>query len=492
MVSRAFGSEEDVGIIYCDNITVIRKRVSRGFWQIGAVVALVGIVAVLSPVWVDGSDAWGYDDSGPNAALAHTTEDAQGLQAGAVAEAQGDNIAVETLADEEPCDKTENEDAAAENESGADSEGTAEDGPNDYPETTEAEKPAEDVAAEIIKDIEIIIIIEIGEGCDDPCHPDHPHGRYRVVFDGNGATEGEMEDQWFVYGEPQELSPNAFKKSGYRFLFWVDSRWDWLADLVDIIEDALSPQSLLGIYLDGEVVLDLAPEPDEPFVLHAVWKELTHVNINYQVSNHSGGALDRASERINPESGVAEGCTIELSEGYRLVSWTDEEGRVVSTDTVFIPQKEEGLYRETTYTANVEPIVYNISYKLDGGALPSENPQTYTVEDSFVLNRPTRQGYTFQGWTGTDLDRPTKSVAVRRGSTGDREYTAVWSEGQPLFPGGFSFGGLGSLGGLRGLAKTGDGVSLPALGAIVLLAAILLGLSRTARKRAQGTHFLDN
>ena len=56
------------------------------------------------------------------------------------------------------------------------------------------------------------------------------------------------------------------------------------------------------------------------------------------------------------------------------------------------------------------------------------NPATYTIEsDAITLVNPTREGYSFDGWTGTELTEPTKTVTIAKGSTGDRSYTANWT-----------------------------------------------------------------
>ena len=70
--------------------------------------------------------------------------------------------------------------------------------------------------------------------------------------------------------------------------------------------------------------------------------------------------------------------------------------------------------------------VYIIKYNLDGGT--AENPVEYHKDrDAVVIADPVREGYTFLGWTGTDLDTPTKNLTIPAGSYGDREYTANWS-----------------------------------------------------------------
>ena len=84
-----------------------------------------------------------------------------------------------------------------------------------------------------------------------------------------------------------------------------------------------------------------------------------------------------------------------------------------------------------TITANFTKSVisYSITYDYAGGSLPSgkTNPTSYTVEDAFTLNNPTKAGYTFAGWTGSNGTTAQTSVAIAKGSTGDRNYTANWT-----------------------------------------------------------------
>ena len=74
------------------------------------------------------------------------------------------------------------------------------------------------------------------------------------------------------------------------------------------------------------------------------------------------------------------------------------------------------------------PKTYNISYDLDGGT--ATNPATYTVEsDAIRLNNPVKTGYTFTGWSGTGLTGENNmTVTIAKGSTGDRAYTAHYTE----------------------------------------------------------------
>ena len=77
-----------------------------------------------------------------------------------------------------------------------------------------------------------------------------------------------------------------------------------------------------------------------------------------------------------------------------------------------------------TITATFSPISYTISYELDGGTAIG-NPTSYTIEnEAITLVNPTKDGYSFTGWTGTGLTEATTTVTIAKGSTGDMTYTA--------------------------------------------------------------------
>lgn len=90
---------------------------------------------------------------------------------------------------------------------------------------------------------------------------------------------------------------------------------------------------------------------------------------------------------------------------------------------------------DVTVTAVFEPIVYPVTYELDGGSLQGENsnPPEYTIESpSITLKNPTKDGYIFVGWVGTDLTEATTSATIPTGSTGMRSYTAIWKKIIPM------------------------------------------------------------
>lgn len=74
--------------------------------------------------------------------------------------------------------------------------------------------------------------------------------------------------------------------------------------------------------------------------------------------------------------------------------------------------------------------VYKITYDLDGGVLNdgSHNSGSYAeISLPFSLSIPTKDGYEFIGWTGSNGDTPELEVRIPKGTTGNLNYKANWN-----------------------------------------------------------------
>lgn len=96
--------------------------------------------------------------------------------------------------------------------------------------------------------------------------------------------------------------------------------------------------------------------------------------------------------------------------GYTFNGWKSGDTSVTSVSNKY-----------TALKADFTPITYSITYDYAGGSA-TVNPATYTVEDSISLNAPTRSGYKFTGWTGSNT-----AGVINKGTTGDLSFTASWT-----------------------------------------------------------------
>ena len=108
--------------------------------------------------------------------------------------------------------------------------------------------------------------------------------------------------------------------------------------------------------------------------------------------------------------------------GYTWNNWTGDKESTTQTYTFTMPASS------IENTANATIDTYTITYNLDGGTVSEDNPTSYNVETpTFNLHNPTKTGYTFIGWTGSNGDTPEIVVTIAKGSTGDKTYTANFS-----------------------------------------------------------------
>ena len=83
-------------------------------------------------------------------------------------------------------------------------------------------------------------------------------------------------------------------------------------------------------------------------------------------------------------------------------------------------------YASINLEAQYNVITYNISYTLNGGSSSTQLPTTYTTEKTISIPNPTKEGYTFLGWTGLDVPTPTVDYVIPVGSIGNKSYIANW------------------------------------------------------------------
>lgn len=147
------------------------------------------------------------------------------------------------------------------------------------------------------------------------------------------------------------------------------------------------------------------------------------VPIDYTIKCNTGGgqiASYPTSYNINTDTITIPQPT---KPGYAFAGWTGSNGNTAQK-TVTIPKGSTG---DKTYDAHWTPINYTISYDLQGGTA-SGLKTSYNIETpDFSLVTPTKKGYTFTGWTGSNGNTPQTSVTIKKGSTGNKSYKANWS-----------------------------------------------------------------
>lgn len=149
----------------------------------------------------------------------------------------------------------------------------------------------------------------------------------------------------------------------------------------------------------------------------AVWKENATHTITLKAGN--GGKDSTIPVKDQKTTGTLPSPE---REGYRFDGWFTEEtggNRVTGVEVIT---------EDATYYGHWTAISYHMSYDLAGGVLDGENPSSYTVEDSFTLKNPTKDGYIFAGWKKNESADVQKNVTIEKGTTGDLTFLAVFEK----------------------------------------------------------------
>ena len=171
--------------------------------------------------------------------------------------------------------------------------------------------------------------------------------------------------------------------------------------------------------LSGDRIVDFSTDKD--VTLYAKW-----VAKEYTLTFDSNGGESVKSHIYSVES---EDYTLPSirKDFYDFEGWVDENGKKYDVISSKNPQ-------DTTLYARWKAIEYSIVYILDGGE-NVENPTIYTVEsDEILLNEPTKDGYTFDGWFVGE----SKTERIAKGSHGDLTLTARWTENIVVPPSDFT------------------------------------------------------
>ena len=164
--------------------------------------------------------------------------------------------------------------------------------------------------------------------------------------------------------------------------------------------------------------------------LYAHWAPINYINtLKYNLNGGTSTAtINDQSKTVtfpNTESTFALTDIVPTKTGYTFDGWHDASD-VKHTTSYAVGQPNYAGNQEATLNAKWIRDQYTITYSLDGGTV-SFNPNVYYVDSSeIVLNNPLKTGYTFKGWIGSNGETAQTTVKIPTGSTGNKEYTALW------------------------------------------------------------------
>lgn len=220
-----------------------------------------------------------------------------------------------------------------------------------------------------------------------------------------------------------------------------DEKKDYLFDGEKWVEQ--KKKKLLLFILIPFLVLGLAAGVTVPIVLANIARESVTYRefvVNgkvYTMVLDPGVSIPEDAISYNQSTGKLEVKDAE-KKGYDFEGWFIDEDKT----TPFDPNntnEDQHLYPKFKATT------YNINYYLYDGVNSSSNPSTYTIEtDTITLASATKEGYSFGGWY-KESSYSTKVEKIEKGSTGDLDLHAKWTDsGSSSAPSGSSSQGTSS------------------------------------------------
>ena len=260
--------------------------------------------------------------------------------------------------------------------------------------------------------------------------------QYTITFDTDGGSEVAAITQDYA---TEVTAPADPTKTGYTFTGWEPAvpetipaedmtvTAQWQINQYTITFDTDGGSEVAAITQDYNTVVTAPADPTktgftfkgwEPAIPATIPAEDVTITAQWERNSYKLTFIVDGVENTTDvlyEAEVTKPADPE-KEGYTFTGWDKDIPATMPAEDV-------------TVTATWTVIQYSISYDLAGGHLPEgmTNPVSYTIEsEAITLANPTREGYKFEGWTGTGLSEPTLKVTIATGSTGHRSYTATW------------------------------------------------------------------
>lgn len=202
--------------------------------------------------------------------------------------------------------------------------------------------------------------------------------QYTITFNGGTGATGTMNPQAFTYGTAQNLTKNAFTKTGYTFTGWTDENGN--------------------TYTDEQLVNNLTDVNNGTVTLTAQWAANTYT----VVFNNGGGVgtMQNQSFTYDVEQALSRNTFTRV--GYTFLNWQDAAGTTY-TDAQTVRNLTDVANGTVTLTAQWKINTYDVTF-IDVETATTLHTQTVDYNTTATEHTPAaKPGYTFNGWY-TDAD----------------------------------------------------------------------------------------
>ena len=235
--------------------------------------------------------------------------------------------------------------------------------------------------------------------------------RYWVKFDGNGATDGKMDNQEFTYDVAQALTANGFTRTGYGFAGWKTN------------------ETGSAVFADGAVVSNLTAKADATNALWATWTA-NHYTVRF---NPNGGSGDVTTQGFTYDQSqkLADNAFDPPEPLKSFAGWaTNETGKAVYANGAAV----QNLTAEADGTVNLYAVwgddSYTVIFDGNGATGGSMDPQVFKHggTDTLTPNAYVRTGWGLKNWTNDSNKVYSDGASFTAPATGSGETLyAVWT-----------------------------------------------------------------
>ena len=217
------------------------------------------------------------------------------------------------------------------------------------------------------------------------------HQKYKIETDlAGGKYTGTIPNAYYNTGG-NDISLGEPEKEGYVFIGWTGSNGD-------------TPE--LNVIISTSTAKDLT--------YTANWVLIGDIN---QDGTLNGQDIMMIRKYISGKE--------TLSDIQKKIADADADGVIDSADVQVLTAYQAGGYNiELPYTGHTK---YKIEMNLDGGDYSGKIRNAYYDIGDITLDKPTREGYVFIGWTGSNGDTPDLDVKIPESTAKDLTYTANWA-----------------------------------------------------------------
>lgn len=201
---------------------------------------------------------------------------------------------------------------------------------------------------------------------------------YDIKFDGNGATNGSMNNESMTYGAAKALNANSYSRTGYTFKGWSTSK-----------------TATSATYTDKQSVNNLTTTNGGTVTLYAVWAANSY-NIKFDGNGATSGSMNNESMTYGTAKALSTNAY--TKNGYTFTGWNTKANGSGTAYANKASVNNLATSGTATLYAQWSANSYSLAFNANGGSC-TEGSRTVKYDTQYgTLPNAARTGYTFDGW----------------------------------------------------------------------------------------------